>query len=90
MTSEAVAEVNEVETIVTLPGGGQVICRGTAVPESLRVGDRCQVGLRPEHMHIGGPAETDAFLTAAGRWHEEQRVTLTLRPEDLRLWRRDR
>ena len=112
--------MHEVETVVTLTGGGQVICRGT-LPESLRVGDRCQVGLRPEHIHIGGAGagagvaenslagkiaallfvgdryearialdigqEVFAYLSAAGHWQEEQRVTLRLRPEDLRLWR---
>jgi ABC-type Fe3+/spermidine/putrescine transport system ATPase subunit len=113
----AVTEVGEAETAVTLIGGGRVICRGT-LREPLRVGDRCQVGLRPEHIHIGGPDETDrpnslagriaallfvgdryearialdlgqevfAYLSAADHWQEEQRLTLRLRPEDLRLW----
>ena len=116
-----VSGASEVETVVTLTGGGQVIGRG-ALPDSLSVGDRCQVGLRPEHIQIGGPdatlqenslagniaallfvgdryearialdigQEVFAFLSAAGQWQEEQRVTLRLHPEGhLRLWRRD-
>ena len=54
----AVAEVPDLETVVSLTGGGQLICRGM-LPEGVHVGDQCQVGLRPEHIHIGGPDETD-------------------------------
>jgi iron(III) transport system ATP-binding protein len=110
-------------TTVGLADGVRAVCKGAA-PSELKVGDRCQITVRPEHAQVLTLATTASELRDVGpnrlagrieallfigdhyeatlsldigqtvlahlqvgdEWREGQRVALSLRPEDIRVW----